>query len=324
MSTAGTATPGPGLIVRDDTEDQSNAAARKLNGEFVRGVSAARNFVSTDPSAEFPVETGRYHLYVAYNCPWCHRVALGRALLGLEDVITMDVLFPVRTEADHPEGEGRWQFRPEGLTARNGEALTYPGYVTEDTVTGKGTVVEIYRAAGLEGEKSVPLLFDKKTLRVVNNESSEILRMMSLVFAAGKSGSGSTTATSTLYPDSLRVTIEELNESIYQKINNGAYKAGFSSNQQVYQEAYARYFSELDRLDELLARSRFLTGDSVTEADVRLFPTVFRHDPQLLPPQEAEQEAHRGRLPAPVDTCGAGCASSTRCRGWSSSARSTR
>lgn len=129
--------------------NQKDADVRRKAGEFVRGVSAAKHMI---PCEEYPVEAGRYHLYVAFNCPWCHRVALARALLGLEDVISMDVAMPVRSEETHPEGEGKWVFQPEGVMARNKRHVQYD-MCTPDTVNGKGTAVEIYRLAGHPTEK---------------------------------------------------------------------------------------------------------------------------------------------------------------------------
>ena len=159
-------------------KDQKDVEARRKAGEFVRGVSAAKNII---PTVDYPVEVGRYHLYVAFNCPWCHRVALARALLGLEEVITMDVAMPVRSEDDHPEGEGKWVFEPEGIVARNRRQVQYD-MCTVDSVNGKGTAVEIYRMSGHPTERSLPMLFDKKTNTVVNNESFDIVRMFSTAF----------------------------------------------------------------------------------------------------------------------------------------------
>lgn len=246
-------------------ENQANRDERRAQGEFVRGLSTARAWVD-EP------ETDRYHLIIAYNCPWCHRVALARAMLGLQQVISMDVLMPVRTEADHPQGEGKWQFKPEGVLARNGEFVQFEE-CTADTVTGKQTVKEIYEASQLE-QTSVPILYDKLNHQVVNNESAEIVRMLATTFAPLGSRSGLE-----LYPETLSEEVGRLNALIYPAINNGAYKAGFSSLQTVYQEAFELYFSTLDYLEELLGERAFLCGDTPTEADLRLFPTLFRHDP---------------------------------------------
>jgi len=257
--------------------DQSNVATRRNAGEFVRGVSAAKHII---PCEEYPIETGRYHLYVAFNCPWCHRVALARALLGLESVISMDVAMPIRSEEGHPEGEGKWVFQPEGVLARNKRHIRY-AMCTVDSVQGLSTAVEIYRAAGHMTERSLPMLYDKQTKTVVNNESFDIVRMMSTAFARlGSPSPGSPPID--LYPMTgpIRSEIDELNDLIYHKINNGAYKAGFGSNDQdKYETAAMDYFAAWDELEALLSDGRnFLCGNGVTEADLKLFPTLFRHD----------------------------------------------
>ena len=254
------------------TDDQTNAAERRAKGEFVRGVSAARNWIGEDDA--YPPAKNRYHLYVGYNCPWCHRVLLGRAILGLEDVITVDVCFPNRSSADEPRGANLWKFCPEGQIGSNGSFATFPE-CTLDTVNGKSYVKEIYEMAGFDDEKSVPLLFDKETNTVVSNESSEILRMMGkamMPFAQHKDID--------LYPQHLAADIDRMNDWIYKDIANGSYKAGFSSSQESYEGAYQTFFSALQKLDqEVLSNSHFLVGDSVTEADIRLFPALFRFDP---------------------------------------------
>ena len=250
-------------------ESQENKASRQAAGEFVRGVSAARASIGDDA---FPAESGRYHLYVSFNCPWCHRVALARTLLGLEDSITMDVLFPNRSEDTHPRGENLWQFLPEGTTTRNGREVRF-SECTPDTVNGKTVAKEIYEMCGFEKEKSVPILFDKKTKQIVNNESAEILRML------GKQSAALGGRSLDLYPSGKEADIDTINEWVYTDINNGAYKAGFSSNQEVYETAFHKYFAALERADAILAKTPYLVGDSLTEADIRLFPTVFRHDP---------------------------------------------
>ncbi|MAM61658.1 glutathione S-transferase C-terminal domain-containing protein [Maritimibacter sp. UBA3975] len=255
-------------------EDQSGAAERRAKGEFVRGVSGFRHALG-DP--DFPAEPGRYHLFVALNCPWCHRVVLARGVLGLTDAITMDVAFPNRTEEDDPDGGGLWEFAPERVATLTGGTLPE---CTRETGTGRGLRLakEVYRAEGSE-EQSLPLLYDKKTGRIVNNESAEILRMLNE--HAGALGSTDAERPD-LYPadDALRSEIDGLNAEIYTAINNGAYKAGFSSDQAVYAQALAAYFEALAALEARLADGRaFLTGDRFTEADLRLFPTLFRHDP---------------------------------------------
>lgn len=264
---------GKGLItsVGETTDIQTDAKKRRAEGEFVRGVSTARNFVG---SSSYPVETERYHLYVAYNCPWCHRVLLGRAVMGLEEVISVDVLFPNRSTEDEEPGANFWKFAPEGVTGMNGQHVKFPS-CTIDTVLGKKYAKEIYEASGIFDQKSVPILFDKTTKTVVNNESAEILRMMGTVFrplARHREAMD-------LYPTDKADKINEINDWVYTDVANGAYKAGFSSNQEVYETAFTKFFAALDRLEDILTNSKFLVGDDVTEADIRLFPTLFRFDP---------------------------------------------
>lgn len=257
-------------------EDQSDAKARRARGEFVRGVSGFRHVIG-DP--DFPAEPGRYHLFVALNCPWCHRVTLARNVLGLQDSITMDVAFPNRTTEDDCEGPNLWEFAPERITTLTGKPLPE---CTAETGTGNALRLakQIYRAEGSE-EQSVPILYDKVAGRIANNESAEIIRMLDAI--ATELGSTIPAMDRVrLYPEapSEQADILELNDLIYTAINNGAYKAGFSSDQGVYRAAFDAYFETLTKLDNLLSDGRpFLTGAQFTEADLRLFPTLYRHDP---------------------------------------------
>lgn len=257
-------------------EDQSDAAKRRAQGEFVRGVSGFRDAIGTP---EFPAEAGRYHLFVALNCPWCHRVSLARAVLGLREAITMDVAFPNRTGEDDPAGPNLWQFSPDRVASLTGETLPE---CTFETGTGQGhrLAKDIYRAEGSE-EQSLPVLYDKRTGRIVNNESAEIVRMLDAHAEALGTPLPAPTRPS-LYPNNveMRAEIDALNALVYTAINNGAYKAGFSSDQSVYAIAFANYFDALETLENRLSDGRpFLTGQSFTEADLRLFPTLYRHDP---------------------------------------------
>lgn len=257
-------------------EDQKNAAARRAKGEFVRGVSGFRHAIG---DVEFPAEPGRYHLFVALNCPWCHRVTLARSVLGLEDSITLDVAFPTRTDESDPAGPNLWEFNPTRKATLTGETLPE---CTVETGTGQGyrLAKQIYQAEG-SVEQSVPILYDKIAGRIVNNESAEIIRMLDRHAAALGSTLGND-ARPRLRPDEADAQgeIDALNDLIYVGINNGAYKAGFSSGQAVYAAAFEGYFDALDQLEARLSDGRpFLTGDSFTEADLRLFPTLYRHDP---------------------------------------------
>ncbi len=254
-------------------EDQAKINERRARGEFVRGVSGFRHSIG-DP--DFPAEPGRYHLFVALNCPWCHRVTLARAVLGLKDSQTMDVAFPNRTGEADPVGPDLWEFAPNRIASLTDTPL--PECTTE-TGTGEGLRLakEVYQREG-SNEQSVPILYDKITGRIVNNESAEIIRMLD----RHAETLGGSTHRPILVPEdpALQSAIDTLNERIYVTINNGAYKAGFSSDQAVYAQAYEAYFETLAFLETLLSDGRaFLTGDTFTEADLRLFPTLYRHDP---------------------------------------------
>lgn len=262
-------------------ESQTDAATRRAQGEFVRGVSGFRSVLGEDPN--FPAEPGRYHLFVALNCPWCHRVTLARKILGLQDSVTMDVAFPNRTTDDDPIAPNLWEFNPTRAASLTGAPLPE---CTSETATGQNMRLakQIYQSEGAD-EASVPILYDKKTKRIVANESADIVRMLN----QQARGLGSTVADNLrpdLYPAddkffALRQDINALNDQIYAHINNGAYKAGFSSNQSVYATAFASYFETLASLETRLASDgrHFLTGNNFTEADLRLFPTLYRHDP---------------------------------------------
>jgi len=262
-------------------ESQIDAAARRKGGEFVRGVSGFRSVLGE--ATEFPAEPNRYHLFVALNCPWCHRVTLARNILGLEDSITLDVAFPNRTTEADPVGPNLWEFNPQRVSSLTGTILPE---CTAETATGKRyrLTKQVYQADGSE-ENSVPILYDRKTKRIVANESAEIIRMLNR--QAGPLGSKLADADRPdLYPAGdgdahLRDEIDKVNDQVYVNINNGAYKAGFSSSQEVYAAAFANYFDALADLEKRLAADNrpFLTGDSFTEADLRLFPTLYRHDP---------------------------------------------
>jgi len=226
-------------------------------GRFVRQQQPFRRWVSTEPDAEFPAAPGRYHLYVSKACPWASRTLAVRKLKGLEDVISVTVVDPVRDEQGWRFGDGSpehgepdplhgWQFLSEGY------ALTDPSF---------------------EGRVTVPVLWDKETDVAVNNESADIVRMLNSAFDewAGNPGLD-------LYPEALREEIDTLNERIYDTVNNGVYRSGFASTQTAYEEAVYPLFESLDWLETRLADRRYLTGDRLTEADLRLAMTLFRFD----------------------------------------------
>lgn len=230
------------------------------NGEFVRWESGFRNWVTPDgspgPSGDggFRAEPGRYHLYVSYACPWAHRTLIVRALKGLEDLISVSVVHPVMP----PES---WVFGD------------YPG-ATPDPVHGYEKLHQLYAhaAPGFDGVVTVPVLYDKARDTIVNNESSEIIRMLNSAFDAfGR-------ADLDLYPEALRTDIDAVSDLVYDNINNGVYRAGFATSQSAYEAAFDALFATLDELEARLATQRYLVGGRITEADWRLFTTLVRFD----------------------------------------------
>lgn len=234
----------------------------KTGGAFERKQSTFRNWVTADgsagPSGEagFKAESGRYHLYVSLACPWAHRTLIFRALKGLEPHIDISVV--------HPDmlSEG-WTFNTD-----------FPG-ATGDRQFGLPFLRDVYLrdTPDMSGRVTVPVLWDKQTGRIVSNESAEIIRMFNSAF------DGVTGNTDDYWPVPLRDQIETFNTRIYDTVNNGVYKAGFATKQAAYDKAVVALFDSLDWLEDHLGRSRYLTGDRVTEADWRLFPTLIRFDP---------------------------------------------
>lgn len=238
----------------------------RADGRFIRARTTFRNWVTPDgapgPSGAggFVAEPGRYHLYVSLACPWAHRTLILRKLKRLERVVSLSVVDPVM-------GSGGWAFAaPDG-------ALT-PGS-TPDEVNGARYLREVYTRAEPEytGRVNVPVLWDRKTAAVVNNESSEIIRMFNGAFDRwGDPGVD-------FYPQALRDEIDRVNATVYEHVNNGVYRCGFSSTQEAYDEAFEALFTTLDALERRLERNRYLLGTRLTEADWRLFTTLVRFDP---------------------------------------------
>ena len=231
------------------------------SGEFERKASSFRNWVTPDgapgPSGEggFRAASGRYHLYVSYACPWAHRTLIFRELKGLTDHIGLSVV--------HPEMlEDGWSFRTD-----------FPG-ATGDTLLGKDYLHEVYTSADPEATTrvTVPVLWDRERETIVSNESAEIIRMMNSAF------DGLTDNTEDYYPEPLRPRIDEINDRVYDTVNNGVYKAGFATAQSAYDKAAEALFDSLDWIEGLLADNRYLAGDRITEADWRLFTTLIRFD----------------------------------------------
>ena len=229
-------------------------APPRADGAFVRPLYPFQGRVSADGSTGYPAEVGRYHLYISLACPWAHRSAIVRALLGLQDVVSMSVVDPVR------DGRG-WAFR-DG-----------PGY-SPDPVNGFTLLREAYQATepGYDGHVSVPVLWDRETGRIVSNNFPDITIDLGTQFGRWASPAFD------LYPPALRPQIDALNERVYTTVNNGVYRCGFATSQPAYESAVAALFATLDDLDQRLSSRRYLFGDSVTEADVRLWVTLARFD----------------------------------------------
>ncbi|MFT4049787.1 MAG: glutathione S-transferase family protein [Solirubrobacterales bacterium] len=225
------------------------------SGEFVRQTQRFRRWVRADGSGEFPAEAGRYHLYVSYACPWASRSILMRRLKGLEGAIGMTVVDPERDERSWRFGSGGGE--PDPI---NGWAYLSEGYLATDPT--------------FDDRVTVPVLWDKQTGEIVNNESSEVLLMLNSEF-----NEFAEYPELDYYPEDLRAEIDALNEWIYSDINNGVYRAGFATSQSAYETGVLRVFAALDRVEEILASKRYLTGGRITVADWRLAMTLFRFDP---------------------------------------------
>jgi putative glutathione S-transferase len=239
---------------REEELPQETSAA----GEFKRVESAFRDRITADGSSGYKAEAGRYHLYVAWNCPWAHRVLIYLAVKKLQHAISVAYAIPGLRE-------NGWTFE---------ENAKFPD-CTPDRVNGFRFLYQAYQAANprYTGKVTVPTLWDKKTRRIVNNESSEIIRMLGSEFA-GIAGDDTD-----YYPPNLRGEIDRLNDFVYKNINNGVYRCGFARSQEAYETAYDALFAALDELEARLARNRYLAGDRITEADWRLLPTLVRFDP---------------------------------------------
>ena len=230
-------------------------------GRFVRKLPQFRSWITSDGSAGpsgdsgFKAESGRYHLYVSLACPWAHRTLIYRALKGLEEMITVSTV--------------HWYMAENGWTFQSGSG------VVPDSINNAEFMHQVYTAAmpDYSGRVTVPVLWDKQQKTIVSNESPEIIRMFNSAFDSIGAKPGD------FYPENLRAEIDELNERIYETVNNGVYKCGFATTQEAYEEAITPLFETLDWLDERLSTQRYLTGSSITEADWRLFTTLIRFDP---------------------------------------------
>ncbi len=238
----------------DFRRKQTAAAAAPQPGEFVRPAYPFRGRITADGSSGYPAVPGRYHLYISWACPWAHRSAIVRQLLGLEEVVSLSAVDPVR------DGRG-WAFR-EG-----------PGY-SLDPVNGFGLLREAYEATepGYDGHVSVPVLWDRETGRIVSNNFPDITIDLGTQFGAYASGAYD------LYPERLRPEIDAINATVYETVNNGVYRSGMATTQAAYHDAVTKVFATLDELEERLAGRRYLLGETITESDVRLWVTLARFD----------------------------------------------
>jgi putative glutathione S-transferase len=226
----------------------SQMAPRDRSGEYIRPNSELRSKIGTEANNPYLPATGRYHLYVGLGCPWAHRTLVVRALKGLEEVISVSMVSPSPIE-------GGWVFdRPE---------------------EGCRTLAELYQLAkpGYVGRCTVPVLWDKQTKTIVNNESAEIIVMLNSQFNEWASN-----PSLDLEPEDLKEKIDWWNQKIYQNVNNGVYRCGFAQTQEAYNLACKELFATLDEIDAALETNRYLCGDRLTLADVRLFTTLFRFD----------------------------------------------
>lgn len=247
------------LLIKGELKDDWLESEQE-EGEFVRMDSQFRHWVSADgsagPSGEggFQAEPGRYHLYVSYACPWAHRTLIFRKLKKLEAVIDFSVVSPDMMAPG-------WHFDE------------FPG-ATADKLYGSHFMHQLYTRAddNYSGIVTVPVLWDKQRETIVNNESSEIIRMLNSAFNEWGD------ATVDMYPEGLRSDIDAINERIYHSLNNGVYRCGFATTQTAYEKAFDELFETVEMLENRLARQRYLCGDQITEADWRLFPTLIRFD----------------------------------------------
>ncbi|WP_152040502.1 glutathione S-transferase family protein [Salinigranum salinum] len=235
----------------ESTDDDGEFDRQETSFREWVGGEGVRDGAAPDPDAEFPVEAGRYHVYICRACPWAHRVAMTRAVKGLEDAISLSLVEPVRID------DG-WEFSEE-----------YP-----DPLYDEPYLRDVYTRADPEftGRVTVPVLWDRERETIVNNESREIMRMLNVAF------DDVATRDVDLWPEGRRDAVEQLLDDVYEPINNGVYRAGFAGSQAAYDRAVGELFDALDHYEELLGDQRYLAGDVLTEADVAMFVTLVRFD----------------------------------------------
>uniref|UniRef100_A0A0D9VFI5 GST C-terminal domain-containing protein n=1 Tax=Leersia perrieri TaxID=77586 RepID=A0A0D9VFI5_9ORYZ len=237
------------------------------SGAFDRSPSTFRSSVSSsDNSARFPAVAGRYHLYVSYACPWASRCLAYLKLKGLDHAIGFTSVKPIFERTRETDDHLGWVFPATGDDEPGAEP---------DPFNGAKSIRELYEIASpyYVGKPTVPVLWDKQLKTVVNNESSEIIRMLNTEFNEIAKNPGLD-----LYPAHLQASVDEINELVYDAINNGVYKCGFAKKQGPYEEAVTRLYEALDKCEEILSKQRYICGNQLTEADVRLFVTLIRFD----------------------------------------------
>lgn len=242
-----------GMLIEGRWDEQATDT-RGRGGSFDRTAATFRERVTAHGRSGFTAEAGRYHLYLSFGCPWCHRVMIFLKLKRLEHVISVSYV-------NHTLGPGGWSFREP------------------DPLTGARFLYEVYRHAvpNFTGRCTVPVLWDKRTGKIVNNESSEIIRMLNGEFSAF------TEDRTDYYPPELAEQIDAVNERVYHNVNNGAYRCGFATDQQPYEQAVRGLFETLDWIEATLSHQPHLLGEPQTEADWRLFPTLVRFDCAYYP-----------------------------------------
>lgn len=236
------------------------------SGAFKRSASTFRNFISTDPGSTFFPESGRYHLYISYACPWASRCLAALKIKGLEKAISFSSVKPIWERTKEDDAHMGWVF-PVSDTEEPG--------AEPDTLNGAKSIRELYElaSANYSGKYTVPVLWDKKLRTIVNNESSEILRMLNSQF-----NDVANNPDLDLYPQPLQAQIDEVNGWVYDGINDGVYRCGFAKKQEPYDEAVEKLYEALDKCEEILGKQRYICGGSLTEADIRLFVTLIRFD----------------------------------------------
>ncbi|XP_059625255.1 uncharacterized protein LOC132268421 isoform X1 [Cornus florida] len=235
-------------------------------GAFMRTASTFRNLISRDSSSPFPAEAGRYHLYISYACPWASRCLAFLKIKGLDKAISFTSVKPIWGKTKESDEHMGWVFPLLDLEEAGAET---------DPLNGARSIRELYELASINymGKYTVPVLWDKKHKTIVNNESAEIIRMLNTEFNDIAENAGLD-----LYPLHLQAKINEINDLVYDDINNGVYKCGFARKQEPYDEAVKKLYHALDKCEEILSKQRYMCGNTLTEADIRLFVTLIRFD----------------------------------------------